>query len=315
MFEFFNSNPLLALLIGVVVVFVFMFIFVKPPKGKKGKQKKDEKQVVDKKQDDDKSEKVSDKTDKSETDSSNVKKKKHLHKAKQKPEIVQIYKRTTSSSLKKDDAEKEENTSFDDDLEKRAQFVKTTNKISKFIGLSDVVNEEQQLEEMEFVEPQIQAIEEDCDLCKKKIKHFDHSRRLSKMVKEETFDDMLDAHISDKYMNINTGRHLKLSSDFEKKLYDRALSTLCNSDAKVIVGSDDNNVPAEQVKNDKDYMKKWLDDRKQEEYLKMIIKSGNSDNDELSEEFINDVKTDIDLSPKNVVVVDAVLKRKGKRGA
>ena len=314
MFEFFDSNPLIALAIGVVIVFVLMFIFVKPPKSKKKHTvKTDKKTSTDKPEKSDKEEKVEQPTTSDAAETSNVKKKKHLKKAKTKPEITQVYKRTVGQQKTSNEIKDENNNGVDDDLESRAQFVKTSNKVSKFIGLSDVVNqEESEMVQEGFSEMPVSDFDENCDDCQKKVRHFDHSRRLSKMIQEDSFDDMLEAHISDKYLNINADKHLGVSPDFAEKLYGRAMNTISNSDIKVLVESETEEKPVEQIRNDKDYMKTWLEQRRHTELSKLMMESGSSSDEVLSDDFVEEVKTDIDLTPKNIIVVDAVLNRKSR---
>ena len=331
MLEFITSNPFLLLAFGVVVVFVLMFILVKPDKKKKKKVEKALPLKEEKKEDKPKDEKpevdVSQKTEekdesldaqksegeKSEQESE-VKQTKKVKKTKEKPEITQVYKRTSV----KEESETENKEVADDaksDLAKRAQFVKTTGKVSKLVGFSDIVEEELKAVE-QLTEMPVQDFREDCEACEKKIKHFDHSRRLSKMIQEDSFDDMLEAHISEKYLNINVDKHLGISEDFSEKLFDRALKTLSNSASKVLVENEDDeeSVPVARIKNDKEFMKSWLEERKREELAKMMVSTDLVRVDEVSDEFVERVSKDVDLSPKNIVVVDALLKRKGMRG-
>ena len=57
-------------------------------------------------------------------------------------------------------------------------------------------------------------------------------------------------------------------------------------------------------------MKEWLAERRRNELSKLMSESSSYGEEVLEEEFVEKVKTDIDLSPKNIVVVDALLKRK-----
>jgi len=328
MLEFLNSNPLIALAIGVVVTFVLMFIFVKPGKSKK---KKDNKKTDSKKEQNektDKSEKVETeqpvKTDESNVDSEQKetleeknkvsKSKKKVHKSKSKPEITQVYKRTEGSE-KVTVKEDEKDFNSDDDLEKRAQFVKTSSKVSKFMGLSDIsqIEEAQDIVNQEFSESVTQEPQEDCEICEKIIKHFDHSRRLSKMVQENSFDDMLEAHISDHYLKMDVDRHLGLGNDFSEKLLERTLKTLANSDVKVLANSDNGEEkPVERIRSDKEYMRTWLENKRREELNKLMAETNQPQGYVVNEELEAELKDDIDLSPKNIMVVDSILNRKGK---
>ena len=319
------SNPFILLAFGVVVVFVLMFILVKPDKGKKKKVEKalppkEEKKVEEKPKEEESEETLvivsgesekEKKTDENlKEEKSEVKKTKSVKKSKQKPEITQVYKRTIVETKTDDNADVGDDSKSD--LAKRAQFVKSTGKVSKLVGFSDIVEEELKAVES-LTEQPVQDYQEGCEACEKKVKHFDHSRRLSKMVQDGSFDDMLEAHISEKYLNINVDKHLKMGDDFSEKLFDRALKTLSNSASKVLVEDEDNaeGVPVAKIKNDKEFMKSWLEERKREELARIMVTSDSGSENEVSDEFVEKVSHDVDLSPKNIVVVDALLKRKG----
>ena len=274
MIEMLNSNPIIVLAFGVVVTFVMMFIFVKPIKSSK-KQTLKKASSEEKKETGSSEENLEDSSlEKSETSDeqpeSNViaKNKKKVRKSKTKPEIVQVYKKV--EELNKDTKDDSGNANdVSDEIERRAQFVKTSSKISKFIGLSDVVpSEEFQNIEEGLTEMPVQDFQEDCEQCKQNKKHFDHSRRLSRMIQEDKFDDMVDLHISDKYLKMDSDRHLCMSEKFSEKLFDRTLSMLSNSGVKVLADDDKSEnaeKPAERIKSDRDYMRRWLEEKKREE--------------------------------------------------
>ena len=225
MFEYLNSNPFIVLVIGVLVIFVLMFSFTK---GAKSKKKKDDAKPKEEKHEENK---TSEQKSKDEEVVVDAKKKKKLRKAKNKPQIEFVYKKTEQS--KKEEKIEDDTSKIDSELNERAQFVKTTNKISKFIGLSDI-NEIQLKNEQEVFEiKDEQVFHEDCN--DSKCKHFDRTRRLSKMVKEDSFDDMLQAHISEKYMNIHSEKHLRFDDDFSSKLFARANNTIDNGSCNIMV--------------------------------------------------------------------------------
>lgn len=323
MFEYLNERPFLVLFVGVVIVFVLMFIFVKPGKKKKktsDKKQKDSTDKVDEKIKEESKVVVSDdvkKIDAKDGQTTEIKKRKKIHKSSQKPEVTQVYKRTTSTAetVSEKPAHVLEEESRLDSLEKRAQFVKSSNKVSKFVGWSDIIEDEMQaIEAIAQDEFLTEENDKPCEICHDTTaRHFDHSRRLSKMIQDDSFDDMLQAHISEKYLNFNSDRHLSLSGNFEEKLYERALKTLSNSDVKVLVDDEKYDVPVEQLRNDKLFMREWLEDRKRVELAKLMIPQDEIHQDDVNEEFAERVKHDIDLSPKNIVVVDALLKRKGRK--
>lgn len=313
MYEYLMNNPIWLLILASITIVVGMFIFIKAPK-KSSKSKPEKKDTGDKK-----TEKTAEKKDGEEkssdskpekkdiSESEDKKKLKKVKKAKEKPKIEYVYE-------KKVEEPKEEKKEVVDDgeIEKRAQFVKTGNKISKFIGLKDVSEIEQPVQNdvsQEIVEV---PLHEECEVCEEVVKHFDHSRRLSKMVKEDLFDEMFASHLSEKYMNFDSNKHLKTGEDVTQKLYDRALKTLSNSSVKVLLDQDSKeSKPVEKIRNDRDFMRKWLEDRKKEEYDKIMNDGVCPDcgNDEL----VHEIQADTDLSLKNIVVVDSILNRKGKK--
>ena len=156
--------------------------------------------------------------------------------------------------------------------------------------------------------------QDDCGICKPKRNHFDRTRRLSRMIRQDSFDDMLEEHISEHYLNIDETRHLRISDDFSEKLFERAMKTLSNSDVKVLVdeeGSEDK--PLEKMRGDKEYMRQWLADRKREKMAMFIASKDDVTEGEIDEETADRLKNEIDLSPKNIVVVDSILHRKSRR--
>ena len=61
---------------------------------------------------------------------------------------------------------------------------------------------------------------QECAICEPKTVHFDRTRRLSKMIRDDSFDDMLESHISGHYLNIDEKRHLRISEDFSENTFD-----------------------------------------------------------------------------------------------
>ena len=88
---------------------------------------------------------------------------------------------------------------------------------------------EKKTDEFGFVEDK----QEDCDFCENKVKHFDHSRRMSKAIKEDDFDNLFESHISEKYLNINSDRHLNLNEKFSSGLFSRTERMMNNSLSKL----------------------------------------------------------------------------------
>lgn len=321
MLEFFNKHPLIALAVGVIVVFVIMFVTVKVPKKKPKskdnasdkKETKSEDKSKDAGEDRDVEPKTETKTDletsedlPEEKNANVILKQKKVKKSKEKPVVVPVFKKSSSDiqvQEKNDNGE-----SIEQNLQKRAEFVNSSKKISKFAGLKDLDEmHEKDCPENSKEEELLQGYDENCEVCKEIACHFDHSRRLSKFIKEGSFDDMFASHISDHYLNIDSGRHLKLD-DIDKQLYDRALKTLSNSETKVLVDGE-NGKPTERLKNDKDFMKSWLEEKRREEYAKIL----STENELEKEECIDQENEDLKLSAKNLMIAGAVLQRKNKK--
>ncbi len=317
MLEFLNEHPLIALAIGVVIVFVIMFVTVKVPKKPKTNEKVSEKKETkseDKPKETDEATKAEPEarpeTEQSSKETSEEKnvilKQKKVKKTKEKPVIEPVFKKVSSETQK--DEKNDDGESLEQDLQKRAEFVNSSKKISKFAGLKDLDEmHENDCPEDSKEEKLLQGYDENCEVCKEIACHFDHSRRLSKFIKEGSFDDMFASHISDHYLNIDSGRHLKLD-DIDKQLYDRTLKTLSNSETKVLVDGE-NGKPTERLKNDKDFMKSWLEEKRREEYAKMLT----SEKEASSDENFNHEDDDLKLSAKNLMIAGAILQRKNKK--
>lgn len=304
MIEWLNENPIIVFAVLVVVVFVLMFSFVKVKK-KKPQKAQPKKDSVDKKT----GEESSAETPQEETSAEEPPIKIRAKHAKTRPQIEQIYKRV----YEKTEPKKEE-VETDEFEGKQAQFVRSSGKVSKFIGFEEVAKKEEELAVAQMLQEQVQT-ETDCEICEPKAQHFDRTRRLSKMIRDDAFDDMLEAHISGHYLNIDEKRHLRISDDFSEKLFDRAMKTLSNSDVKVLVDdADSEEKPFEKMRGDKAYMKEWLAERRRENMANFITVTDQSSNESgLDEEDIEKLENEIDLSSKNIIVVDSIVNRKGKR--
>lgn len=232
-----------------------------------------------------------------------------VKKAKLKPNIEAVYQRQQSTEDVKDKVE-EESVVIDN---KEAQFVKTSNKVSRFIGFSDIQKKEEELQK--FAELELQENfnpDDNCELCKSGITHFDHTRRLSKSIQSDNFDDLFMSHIGEKYLNIDSNRHLNRVEQMTNSLFEKASKTLINSDVKVLVDEDDSDdLPVNKIKNDKDFKKDWLDTKKQIYMQNLVCENGHKlQNCDCDEVFLEEVSEDLDLSPKNLMVVDAIINRK-----
>ncbi len=308
-----NSNPFITLLVGVVIVFILMFIFVRPDKKKKSTKEssknKDEAKATEKKEKDDDLVKKTIEEPEAQVDVSKSEEikppKKKVKKAKTKPEINQVYQRTEK---KQQVEEKTSDDGISDELLSKAQFVNTSKSISKFVGFASNKDENIGEDGLEINEGVIEEISKNCDDCKRIVTHFDHSRRLSKIIKDDSFDQMFMEHLTDHYLNIDVDKHLR---NIDEKIFERASTMLSNSDTKVLVESDSSDIPAEKIKNDKDFMRSWLENRRLQEQQVMMSSSNNEEQiDEAKEKMIvNDLK----ITAKNLVVASAIMQRKGMK--
>lgn len=147
-----------------------------------------------------------------------------------KPKIVQIYKR----SERKDESKISSKQDNDPIYNRNVEFVNTSKNIAKFKSFAEDKIEENHEEQNQKDEFGFVADEqENCDFCEDKVKHFDHSKRLSSIMKDG--EDLFNSHISDKYMNMNSERHINLSK-LEQSLMKRTEIMMKNSETKVNCG-------------------------------------------------------------------------------
>lgn len=307
-----NSNPFALLVVGVVIVFILMFVFVRPDKKKSNKsgkptEKKQDKTDGEKKEkieavDKTAQESVTEKLVDEHTEENNVDKtKKKVKKAKTKPEITQVYQRTEKKHIAE---EKQVDDGVSEEMLAKAQFVNTSKKVSKFAGFAESVQQETAADDGLISEEMASEIAENCEDCKRIVKHFDHSRRLSKIIQDDSFDQMFMEHLTEHYMNIDVDRHLR---NIDEKIYERASEMLSNSDTKVLVEDSNSDIPVEQIKNDKEFMKSWLETRKMQEYSNLI----NSAKDEIEDRVLDRaIAHDLNLNAKNLIVASVVMNRK-----
>lgn len=308
--EFLMRNPLILLagLLIVMALIVYVLVAKKPVKNKNkkdNKQKDEETNALSETEDDSKTEEnvLETKTEKKEQKS-----KRKLKKLK--PEIVRVYekkqlqKKEEKAIVPSDLKEKEEQ-----ELLKKMQFVKTSKTVSRLKPytideLNENLIEENNVNADEVKEAQNLVSELE------KSTHFDRTRRLSKMIKEDAFDDMFCSHISEKYMNMDAlERHIRNCDEIQNKLFDRAAKTIAYSKSKVSISEDGK---INQVTN-KDKDKVFIEEKRREELAKMMIDS-NQENKYISEdELIDNIHDDFDLSARNVLIVDSILNRKGKK--
>lgn len=298
--EFLFQNPLILVSLVLVVMIGLAYIIVKPRKKKNTKQENEKP----------KSENITETTGEpqtsdgtpvsaSEDNSNQQKKKKKLKKLK--PEITKVYEKKKLKS--KEEKKPEELSPIEEEFLKKMQFVKTSKNISR---LKPYIQEEV-IEENNIDELTVPPIEE--SVVQEKKSRFDRTRRLSKMIKEGTLDDMFCSHISEKYMNMDDiSRHIRNCDEIEQKLFDRAAKTMANSESKIAI-SEEGKI---QTLSDKDSMKAWLEERRREELAKFVAANNENVGLDNGYEYEDIVQDDVDLSARNVLVVDSILNRKGK---
>jgi hypothetical protein len=327
MISFLTSNPLFILLDILIVMLVIIKLFF--PSAKKSKEKnanQDEKI--------EKSEKIKQKPDKSEPPKVEPEKPEEKQGLEQKSEpaaeqkeekqkktqgkatVSKVYEKVEEKEKTEEQKESQPEIS-EEELLKKHQFVKTSKKVSKLVKSDGARADEQQdanlnetgetneSDEHANQDVHAHAIEE---ISKAKHGHFDRSRRLSRCVKDDNFDEMFSSHISDHYLNINVDRHLKVDDEFTSSLYDRASKTLANSGVKVITKDDHSSGVAQKIGSDKDSMRSWLEDRRREELAKMMLNA--SAQDESNENVSTNKNDDLNLTAKNLVVAEMIMNRK-----
>ena len=232
MLGFIYSNQSILLVLGFILLIVITYFVVKKLSTKvekkaaenNDKKKKEPDETIEISEDlDSKSQEKNTEVEAIEQESETESKKES-----KKPKIVQIYKRRerpgeASISSKQDN---------DPIYNRNVEFVNTSKNIAKFKSFVDEIpedlqNEEDNKDEFGFVEDK----QEDCNFCEDKVKHFDHSKRLSSVMKDDA-ENLFASHISDKYLNINSDRHLNLGR-LEGGLFERADKMLRNSELKV----------------------------------------------------------------------------------
>ncbi len=287
------SNPLILLLTAAVVMTAAMFLFVGR---KKKKPKKIEKAIETKKVE--KKEGVTDasiETDenkKTQKDDDIIEKTdKNFEKIEEKEEnsktklakVSKVYVRRMADKTAKTE---EENDTKYEDLSNRAEFVKTSKKLSKFSSFKDEIKEEV----AELVAEEIK----DCEVCDEIKSRIDHSRRLKDSIKDDNFDNLFAGHITDHYMNINIEKHL--TSKYED-LFKRSEELVANGLNRAL--DVESQKKYNEIKNDKDKLRYWLEQTRtdgQSQPSNFQINANQTQN--------------IDLSLKNIMLTDAILKRR-----
>lgn len=173
---------------------------------------------------------------------------KNTQKDDKKPKIVQIYKRERSES------KEEKSEKIDPIYNRNIEFVNVSKNVSKFKSFVGEAGDNSELDGDVNGEKDkfgfVRDNQEDCEFCEDKVKHFDHSRRLSSVMKDDNHDDMFASHISDKYLNINSEKHLKLDEKFHNMLYSRMADMVINSKSKINNSTEMSYNTAEEFRDD-----------------------------------------------------------------
>lgn len=308
----FLLNPLV-LIFAIILAMFFLCKYALGSSKKKNKKSKKENKLdsvsekTTEKQLDDNGEKQADSEDK-EGDFKLVFKKKSskkLKKTKQQPTISWVFEKVEQRHAEKINDEANPSIS-EDELLSKMQFVNSSKTVSRLVKNEDFQRHDE--DDFNMVHEHVHEGDGPCVVEKlskfKNHGHFDKSRRLSRCVKNNDFEDMFSSHISDDYLNINSDRHLNLGEDFSTKLYDRASTTLANSDAKIIV--DDDDFDDDVYPQKKETMKSWLENRRREEMAKFMV-------DSESDESFNDESEDVDgneISVRTLIMSEMIMNRK-----
>lgn len=228
MLGFIYSNQSILLVLGFILLIVITYFVVKKLSTKVEKKAAENNDKKKKEPDETKGAEIPKPEENSDLEIVEQEPEVKSEKEQKKPKIVQIYKRRerpgeASISSKQDN---------DPIYNRNVEFVNTSKNIAKFKSFVDEIpedlqNEEDNKDEFGFVEDK----QEDCNFCEDKVKHFDHSKRLSSVMNDDA-ENLFASHISDKYLNINSDRHLNLGR-LEGGLFERADKMLRNSELKV----------------------------------------------------------------------------------
>ena len=305
--EFLKQNPLFLLALVLIVLAFLAKIISKPNKKKKVVEK-----VVEAK-----TEPIAEPVEQetvvqTETAQEEVKKKEKKKLKRLKPEITKVFEKKELQPT--DDSKNkifEEKSQKEEEILKSMQFVKSSKNVERLKPLtaSEIEEREQLRLEQEILaqqeQQQIDILEEKVDL-KNKSTHFDRTRRLSKMIKEDTFDDMFCSHISEKYMNMDDlEKHLKNCKEMQNNLFNRVAETIVNSEIRLTNDVNGNN-------NERNLQLDELEKRRREQVSK-FLEEMNESSEEQEYDFDELVEEDVDLSARNILIVDAILKRKGRK--
>lgn len=279
MLAFLYTNPMVVIFIVSVIVLIMMYYYFKSL-SVKGKSKEEKKEKVEQKAEEPKEEKPkevkTEEPEKVEQEEPKEEPESTVGRGGKKSRVTQIYRRP----VQKSETETSENVEEKGDYQ--ADFVDISKNVSKFKTLKEEdfgeTQEEPIVDEYGFVA----ETKEDCEFCEDKVKHFDHSRRLSNFVKDNNFDGMFGSHLSDYYMfSDNIDKHLNLTEENLSHLYEKANKTIENSEKRV------------------------TSDTIRESIAEAIVES------DQEVEQNEDISSKVDL--RNIVLTDSIMNRKKKK--
>lgn len=238
MWGFIYSNRNWLSVVGVLAFLLVMYFIFKALPTKVAKKQKAEKtsqkeeNIATEKSDssEEKKEETNSKTKEDLNKEKTQNEDKNSQKDDKKPKIVQIYKRERSEN------KEEKSEKIDPIYNRNIEFVNVSKNVSKFKSFTDEAIDNTELDDINGEKDEFGFVrdnQDDCEFCEDKVKHFDHSRRLSSVMKDDNHDDMFASHISDKYLNINSEKHLKLDEKFHNMLYSRMADMVINSKSKI----------------------------------------------------------------------------------
>lgn len=243
MLAFLYNNATLIFVLVVILLLILMYYHFKslPAKVKKKEEKKEVKTEPEKKEEviEQKEEIKEEVKEVVEEEAGRGKNSKVSH----------IYKRQKTEQAGTGEVEKVSEGDYD------AEFVNVSKNVSRFKGL---VAKEEEIKELvnEAEKDQFGFVtesQENCEFCENDTKHFDHSRRLSKYIKENNFDGMFASHISDYYMKMDDiDKHVGVSDESLGKLYKKASDTINNSEKRLSSGIVEESIARSEIENMED---------------------------------------------------------------
>lgn len=229
---FLYNNPLVMLFIIVVLILIVLYLFFKklPTKGKKKTtDQKSKEDIVQKIEPEERHEDVEKISTEEQVDVDPVVEISEDTNKKKGKSVTKIYQRPVEVTVKKETDEALKQS------QPNAEFINISKNVARFKKIVEEPESEYLQEPVTDEFGFVQDVQEDCDFCENKVKHFDHTKRLSNFIRDDNFDDMFQSHISDYYMNMNDiDRHINYNNKSLDALYDKASETINNSQKKII---------------------------------------------------------------------------------